>query len=102
MPPVVILLYNDISAPGGLCDRLRSMCGTYKVCCELGLQYKIGHFIPFALSDFLQPNSVDWRISESDIIKDLKQIEVIDYTPWQCITRREGSSMPTAISIITH
>ena len=81
MPPVVILLYNDISAPGGLCDRLRSMCGTYKVCCELGLQYKIGHFIPFALSDFLQPDSVDWRISESDIIKDLKQIEVIDYTP---------------------
>lgn len=79
--PIVISLHNNVFHSGGLCDRLRAMCATYQICKEQGLKYKIAHFVPFNLRDFLEPNAVDWYISESDIIWDTRLVEILYWEP---------------------
>lgn len=57
------------------------MCATYQVCKDLGLEYKIGHFYPFNLYDYLQPNHVDWYIREEDIEWDKRLVEIVFWEP---------------------
>lgn len=73
--PVVI----SVNPYSGLCDRLRGMCGVYQICKELGLEYKIAHFVPFALYDYLEPNKVDWRIEEKDIEWDTRLVKIMSW-----------------------
>ena len=63
----VVFLCNNVLAFGGLCDRLQGMVSIYKVCKEEHLEYRIGHFYPFNLSDYFKPNKVDWTIAEDDV-----------------------------------
>lgn len=79
--PVVVSLQNSVFTLGGLCDRLRGMCGIYTICRDLGLEYKIGHFRPFDLSDFLQPNMVDWAIKEEEIEWDKRLVALVYADP---------------------
>ena len=57
------------------------MCGTYQICKEQGLEYKIGHFVPFDLRAFLEPNKVDWLINENDIIWDKRLVKILYWGP---------------------
>lgn len=89
--PVVISLQNNIFHSAGLADRLRGMCAAYKVCKDLGYEYKIGHYTPFDLGEYLLPNKVDWRIEEKDIELDKCFREVIYLTPVSIrLTRRKS------------
>lgn len=78
---MVISMQNSIFHSAGLCDRLRGMCGTYSICKELGLEYKIAHLHPFNLYDYLRPNKVDWHIDEKDIDWDKHNVKVIQWGP---------------------
>lgn len=89
--PIVISLSNNIWAKAGLCDRLKGMMGIYKICKELGLQYKIGHYNPFDLSDYLRPHEVNWLICEDDIDMDLHNVKIIEWCPiGNSLTGRKG------------
>lgn len=67
------------------------MMGIYKICKELGLQYKIGHYNPFALSDYLQPHEVNWFICEDDVEMDLHNVKIIEWCPiGNTLTGRKG------------
>lgn len=57
---------------GGLSDRLWGMVSTYKYCKETKSEFKIYFHHPFNLSNFLQPNDVDWEIDSKEIIYDLR------------------------------
>lgn len=52
---------------GGLCDRLRGITGTYFVCKEKNLPFRLFYRVPFMLEEFLVPNQYDWHIEESEV-----------------------------------
>ncbi|WP_455585855.1 hypothetical protein [Bacteroides sp.] len=52
---------------GGLSDRLMGIVATYSLCRELGLDFKINFTYPFPLSDYLEPNEVNWMISPEEL-----------------------------------
>lgn len=54
------------------------MMSVYKVCKELGLEFKIGHFYPFDLSVYLKPNKVDWHIPEEYVDMNKHNVEVVE------------------------
>ncbi|MDR0866956.1 MAG: hypothetical protein LBP75_00570 [Planctomycetota bacterium] len=45
---------------GGLSDRLRGIAALYRICQAQGLNFQINFTAPFALTDFLLPNTYDW------------------------------------------
>lgn len=64
---LVIAMCNGWVESGGLADRLKGIISTYLLCQEMGWDFRL-HFIhPFALEDFLVPNTYDWRIDASEI-----------------------------------
>ena len=73
----IVCLRNKIYQQGGIGDRLRGMVTTYKFCQDLGLPFKIGHYFPFDLRDYLSPNEVDWSIDEEDVCMDLRFSKVV-------------------------
>lgn len=63
----IVCMVDGRMQHGGLADRLRGIVSAYYVSKEMGLEFKINFVYPFRLEDYLQPNTVDWRISESDV-----------------------------------
>ena len=76
--PKVIFLCNKIEAHGGLSDRMHGMISVYKLCRELGLEYKLAHFHPFDISLYLQPNKVDWYIPEEYVDMNKHNVVIVD------------------------
>ena len=89
--PVVI----SVNPYSGLCDRLRGMCGVYQICKELGLEYKIAHFSPFNLYDFLLPNKVDWRIEKEDIEWDTRLVKILCWFPCGLVRLKKATDNDT-------
>jgi glycosyltransferase involved in cell wall biosynthesis len=54
-------------ASGGLVDRLRGAVSLYSACKEVGRDFRLFFTHPFPLTDYLQPNDYDWRISEEEV-----------------------------------
>lgn len=52
---------------GGLCDRFKGIISFYNYCRYVGKPFRIKYNYPFELSEFLEPNQYDWRISDRDI-----------------------------------
>lgn len=48
----------------------------YECAKRLGLKYKIAHFYPFNIYDYLKPNNVDWYIPEEQIMYDTRLVQV--------------------------
>ena len=63
------LISNSIE--GGWTDVCRGLLATYRMCKELGFNYKIALREPFRLEDYLVPNEFDWRISDNEFKKAL-------------------------------
>ena len=74
--PIFIYYCGVGSAKTGLCDRLRSMVNMYESAKELGVKYKIAHFYPFDIYNYLKPNEVDWRINQDQILYNKKLVQV--------------------------
>ena len=59
---LIIAMFDGHTEHCGLTDRLRGIVSAYDVARELGYDFRI-HFVhPFLLSDYLLPNTYDWRI----------------------------------------
>ena len=56
------------------------MVSIYKVCKDENLPFKIGHFNPFNLNDYLIPNEVDWNIVEDEVDMSTKNVLIVKST----------------------
>lgn len=63
----VVCIFDGKIKNGGLADRLRGIVSVYEVCKEQNLEFKIVFTSPFNLSEFLEPNIIDWRITEEEL-----------------------------------
>lgn len=63
----VICIYDGKIRNGGLADRLRGIISVYQICKEQNLEFKIIFTNPFNLSEFIEPNIIDWRITEQEL-----------------------------------
>lgn len=52
------------------------MVNMYESAKELGVKYKIAHFQPFDIYNYLKPNEVDWRITQDQILYDKRLVQV--------------------------
>lgn len=65
----------------GLTDRLKAIVNTYYIAKTNGLNFKIVFDYPFALTDYLIPNSVDWIIPQGQISYSWPQTKLFVYDP---------------------
>lgn len=84
----VICIYDGKIRNGGLADRLRGIVSVYKVCKEQNLKFKIIFTSPFNLSEFIEPNIIDWRITEQELnynttIADLCYIDTLSGSDYE-------------------
>ena len=63
----VICLFDGRIDHCGMTDRLRGIVSTYYVSKKLGYDFRIWFVNPFRLEDYLEPNTVDWHISDDAI-----------------------------------
>jgi len=63
----IINMFDGRVPAGGLADRLRGILSTYSVCKQKGLKYKLYFDTPFILENYLEPNTIDWRIKKEEI-----------------------------------
>lgn len=63
----VICIYDGRIRNGGLADRLRGIVSVYQICKEQNLEFKIIFTSPFNLFEFLEPNIIDWCITEQEL-----------------------------------
>ena len=63
----VVCIFDGKIRNGGLADRLRGIVSVYQICKEQNLEFKFVFTSPFNLSEFLEPNIIDWRITEEEL-----------------------------------
>lgn len=84
----VICIFDGKIKNGGLADRLRGIVSVYQVSKEQNLEFKIKFTSPFNLSEFLEPNIIDWRITEQELnynttIADLCYIDTLSGSDYE-------------------
>lgn len=55
----------------GVADRLRNILSVYSFCKRHRFDFRLRYTCPFDLTDYLIPNSYDWRIADNEISKSL-------------------------------
>ncbi len=80
----VILMVDDDANPYGLSDRLQGAIFAYNCIKELSkegidVDFKINFTYPFELSQYLEPNTYDWKISPDQISYNSAQAEGIPF-----------------------
>ena len=63
----VVCIFDGKIKNGGLADRLRGIVSVYQICKEQNLEFNIVFTSPFNLSDFLEPNIIDWCITGQEL-----------------------------------
>lgn len=58
----IIICFDGVVSHGGLLDRLKGVISFYEVAKKRNVDFKIHFNHPFHLSDFLEPNEVNWQI----------------------------------------
>lgn len=71
-----VCIYDGKIKNGGLADRLRGIISVYEICKEIGMEFKLIFSSPFALDEFLEPNIVDWRISNEALNYNTKVTDI--------------------------
>lgn len=84
----VICIFDGKIKNGGLADRLRGIVSMYQICKEQNLEFKIIFTNPFNLSEFIEPNIIDWRITEQELnynttIADLCYIDTLSGSDYE-------------------
>lgn len=64
--PKIIVCFDGRVSHGGLVDRLKGIVSFYEIAKILDYEFKIIFKHPFQLSDFLEPNQVEWKTVEED------------------------------------
>ena len=73
----VVFLCNGFVENGGWADRLKGILSTYLVCKEEGLPFKLLFTSPFCLTDYLLPNTYEWRIAPKDVIYEQPYADIV-------------------------
>lgn len=63
----VVVMVDGRVPHGGLSDRIRGIASIYDYCHSQGIDFFIHYRYPFALEQYLEPATVDWRISQEDL-----------------------------------
>lgn len=88
-PGVVCMLDGEIWH-GGITDRLRGILTAYRECRRRNIPFYIYWTQPFALTDYLVPAAVDWRIAPEDISRsrlNSRAVVIDDMTERQSLWR---------------
>ncbi|MBQ9362914.1 MAG: hypothetical protein IJT97_05755 [Bacteroidaceae bacterium] len=90
----VVFLCNGFVENGGWADRLKGILSTYQVCKELDVPFRLLFTSPFNLTDYLVPNTYDWRIFPEDVVferpySDILTLEIGDETDYQAQKQHE-------------
>lgn len=73
VPEGIICFYDGRIHHGGPTDRLRGLLSTYREARRRGLSFFVHWSSPFALTDYLEPAEIDWRIAPEQISYNLEQ-----------------------------
>ena len=92
---------------GGVTDRMRGILTAYAECRRRGIPFHIHWIHPFPLTDYYLPATFDWRITEEDICRDLRQARpvVVDDIPDRPARRRIRAAlaaMPRQLHLYTN
>lgn len=92
--PCAISMFCGNTASGGLVDRLRGAVSLYATCKEAKRPFRLFFTHPFPLTDYLQPNEYDWRITADEVsfAPSQTQIVILDTqtdTAWEREWQRE-------------
>lgn len=60
----IVICFDGVVSHGGLLDRLKGIISFYEMAQLSNVDFKIYFNHPFHLSDFLEPNHVDWKINQ--------------------------------------
>lgn len=53
---------------GGFADRMKGIVSCFAFCLQNGIPFRIQYTFPFALTDFLIPNTYDWTLQKDETI----------------------------------
>lgn len=67
---------------GGFADRIRGIATVYQFCKESNIPFRINYTSPFRLSEYLQPNKIEWRPSDREISYNRKYSQPICMQEW--------------------
>lgn len=71
-----ICIYDGKIKSGGFADRLRGIISIYKTCKETNLDFKLLYSSPFELTRYLEPNKVQWQITEEELNYNLNETDI--------------------------
>lgn len=83
----VVFMLDGRAIHGGLTDRLKGICSVYSYCKLHNIPFYLHAVYPFHLSDYLEPNSYDWTISEEEISYDSNISTPVVLNDYQLNTR---------------
>jgi len=63
----IVVCFDGLLPHGGLVDRLKGIISCYQIANALGYDFKILFDNPFELTDFLEPNTIDWTFKHQEI-----------------------------------
>lgn len=75
----IYLIFDPKLEHPGLADRLKVICCCYYIAKINHFNFKIIFETPFALSDYLIPNKVDWKASVNDLSYSLQNSRLLAY-----------------------
>ena len=89
-----VCIFDGKIKNGGLADRLRGIVSVYEVCKEQNLEFKIVFTSPFNISDFLEPNIIDWCITRQELnynttITDLCYIDTLTGSEYEAKKQKQ-------------
>jgi hypothetical protein len=63
----IIYMLDGRAYSGGITDIIRGIVSMYKLSKEIGYDFKINFCYPYELTNYLEPNKYNWRISSDEI-----------------------------------
>lgn len=98
----IIFMCDGALHHGGLADRERGILTVFLIAYKLKRPFSIYWTQPFDLSDFLEPNHYDWKITENEILidKNISDVIVFNKFPTQYYKRNLLSYFLLIIEII--
>lgn len=89
-----ICIYDGKIKHGGLADRLRGIVSVYTICKENKIDFKIIFNSPFNLTNFLEPNKVNWCVSKEELsyntkVTDICYIETLNGSDYEAKKQKQ-------------
>lgn len=94
----VVVMFDGNQIHCGITDRIKGMCSIYEYCRLHEYDFRIFFRSPFQLEDYLEPNKIDWRIKDEDIIYNQNYAVPIFINDWQSVVSLHKTYLNKIIS----